>query len=89
MTADLAALETFFDAFAAGIRPLPSIWMNSQQSSPTYPVVLWLAARETSELGALHQQLNAPCKSCSEARAAFDGHVSLPHDPGAFGRRGY
>ena len=79
--ADLAALETFFDAFAAGIRPF-TIHLDelAQQSSPTYPVVLWLTARETSELGALHQQLNAGLQELlGGAPAAFDGRMFRFH----------
>lgn len=72
---DLAALETFFGGFAAGIKPF-TIHLDQleQQSSPTYPVVLWLAARESPALRALHQQLNTGLQALlGGAPAAFDG----------------
>jgi 2'-5' RNA ligase len=78
---DLAALETFFDGFAAGIKPF-TIHLDQleQQSSPTYPVVLWLAARESPELRALHQHLNTGLKDLLDgAPAAFDGPMFRFH----------
>ena len=73
--ADLAALEAFFDDLAAGIRPFDiHLEQLEQQASPTYPVVLWLAARESPELRALHRQLNTGLRALlGDAPAAFDG----------------
>ena len=79
--ADLAALETFFDAFAAGIQPI-TIHLDQleQQSSPTYPGVLWLAARESPLLRALHQGLNSELQALLDgAPAAFDGPMFRFH----------
>jgi 2'-5' RNA ligase len=79
--ANLAALETFFDAFASGIQPfIIHLDQLEQQSSPTYPGVLWLAARETPELRALHQQLNTDLQGLlGGAPAAFDGPMFRFH----------
>lgn len=79
--ANLAALETFFDAFAAGIQPF-TIHLDQleQQSSPTYPGVLWLAARESPLLRGLHQQLNTELQALlGGAPAAFDGPLFRFH----------
>ncbi|MEO6061434.1 MAG: 2'-5' RNA ligase family protein [Thermoflexales bacterium] len=79
--AALAALETFFDAFTAGTQPF-TIHLDEleQQSSPTYPAVLWLAARESAELRALHQQLNSGLQALlGSAPAAFDGPLFRFH----------
>jgi 2'-5' RNA ligase len=73
--AQLAPLETFFDAYAASIQPF-TIHLDQleQQSSPTYPAVLWLAARESPELRGLHQRLNTELQALlGGAPAAFDG----------------
>ena len=85
---ELPAAEVFFDDFAATITPfaiaLTRLDVQAQADAAQARVVLWVEARETPYLRALHERLNAKSAWQFGDRAApFDGAaLSLPRHGG-------
>jgi 2'-5' RNA ligase len=75
---DLGAIEAYSDAFAVTVPrlvlTLTQVAVQMQMQDEQEQVVLWVDVRETPELRALHERLNAElAHHFAETSAPFDG----------------